>query len=293
MITITTQTKDGLTTQHIIYDKHENPPPSKKVWKTYEIRYAMRGEYVEDINGRKVPVLYRNTLKRRRNRQHPINDIMLIFPGQTWIESKHNSRPFCWSTSPQTGVKSRRSTTQKAIARLILAGIKPEQAIRQATHRKTELTNKQVNDYIRSEKFLDALMEEAGIDKTNLKEELLKRGITFEAVAEQLVEWFQTKEIAWPLRKMAAEKIIETLEKKTRTQQPILQPLTGQNITNIEQINVMVRKEIESRQQGHAGQIVSQRSIDENNSLSELFLGTDGTNALDKSGPLSEEDSLA
>lgn len=209
MIEVKTQSRYGLVSTHMIYEKHEAIPQGKFCFDWQVMTNAMRGDYVRDFHGRQVPVLFRKTLRRATGQ-----DVMLVFPGQAWLASKHGHRAFIWSLSPRTGMKL--NLKHKLFAQMLARGaneITAYQAVWTSTPKKA-IPYKLIGLYC-NEKFIMLFLETTGIMST-LKKALEERNINANTVAEKLADLLDDTEVHVSLRKMAFEKVIEILEEKDK-----------------------------------------------------------------------------
>lgn len=243
MVKHTTVSETGLEREHIIYEKHDVLPAQVRVFDWTQMNLAMRGDHVRDYHGRVVPVLYRQTLHRKRKGRS--KDLMMVFPGQTYLASKHGSRPWVWTTAP----KKRTLMTRKHIlfAKLLAQGVSEEQAYRTIwpSIPKTRVPSRVVQLF-KNDKFIRLMIEETGM-ATNSKELFEKRGITVDEMVRRMVDLMDDMKAPANLRKMAYDRAWEALTEETKKL-----PQGSKGGINIEQFNQM------NLQQGD--QTVSQRS---------------------------------
>jgi hypothetical protein len=78
MIELQRKNGDGITKKYTIYEAGDLVPSTVRLVPYAKRFEAMRGEYVEDINGRFVPLLRRICINKTNNHHN------MIFPGFTW-----------------------------------------------------------------------------------------------------------------------------------------------------------------------------------------------------------------
>lgn len=231
MIKHTTISDTGLEREHIIYEKHDVIPDSVRVFDWTDMKLAFRGDHVRDYHGRVVPVLYRQTLHRKR--QGGKKDLMMVFPGQTYMASKHGDRPWVWSTAPKKRTLMTRKHT--LFAKLLAEGVPEDQAYRTVwpSIPKTKIPSR-VLQLFKNDKFVHLMIRETGMSK-NTKDLFEKKGITVEEMVKRMVELMDDKKAPANLRKMAYDRAWEALTEEAKK---LPQKSGGINIEQFNQMNL-------------------------------------------------------
>jgi len=209
MIEVKTESRHGYESKHTVYEKHELIPNGKFCFEWQVMTQAMRGDYVRDYHGRQIPVLFRQTLKRATGR-----DLMMVFPGQTWLASKHAHKPFVWSLSPRSSTKV--NLRHKLFAEMISKGVDEVAAYHAVwtSVPKKAIPYRLLGLYC-NENFIMLFLEVTGL-MTPLKQALIDHGMDTEKIATRLIGLVDDSEAPIPLRKMAFEKVIDILQEKTQ-----------------------------------------------------------------------------
>lgn len=184
---------------YVIYEPGDIIPEGIRVVR-YRNRFsAMKGEYVEDINGRIVPCLRRQTVSKKR-------DFILIFPGFTWMP--HNQPIFSYpleraSQPPET----RLSWKHRQMARYMEMGLSPELCVTKVYGRRGNAAIVILRRLFDNPAFLHYLATQTSYMST-LRRELEKRNIGVDTVADQISDILNDPKPNTLLKKWALETIV-------------------------------------------------------------------------------------
>lgn len=197
-----------------IYEKHDPPPVGRRIFNHWEMDKAMRGEWVRDVNGKIVPVLRRVEFTRKKGTR-PGKEVLLIFPGFSWMVRAYEDRPFCYPDEPRFRTKGI-SPSHALFAKLLSKGLEWDRAMGIAFPKLPPRARKlRAMTILNNDTFIILYLEEAGI-MADLKKHLADaHNITDVSVIDMLVDIMKDKDEAASLRKYAIETIFGlTSEKK-------------------------------------------------------------------------------
>lgn len=211
MIELKRKRSDGITSTYTIYEPGDIVPATVRLV-PYRSRWAaMKGEYVEDINGRFVPLLRRICINKHLGHHN------MIFPGFTWQPWRNElfSYPLekaASSDAPQ-GIRGK----DILVAKLIDEGIDIEACVKRAY---PGYGRRQIMGYVMrmfsNPVFLQFLFVELGYVK-KLKTALEKRGISVESIADQIGNLIDDEKAVPTLRKWALETALAALESQDKS----------------------------------------------------------------------------
>jgi hypothetical protein len=211
MITLQRTRLNGVKQTYSIYEAGDIVPPDIRLV-SYKNRWtAMKGEYVEDINGRFIPLLRRICINKNLNHHN------MIFPGFTWQPWRNDlfSYPIDKASADNVPVGLRGKDI--LIAKLIEEGLDAEQCVRRAY---PGWGRRQVMAYLMrmfaNPVFLRYLFVELGYVK-KLKKALENRGISVDSIADQIGDLISDEKAVPTLRKWALETALAALESQDKT----------------------------------------------------------------------------
>lgn len=206
MIQLTRTRLNGTKHTYSIYEAGDVVPhgvtlvPYRKRWQ------AMKGEYVEDINGRYVPLLRRICINKHLNHHN------MIFPGFTWQPWKQERFSYPVDKASADNVPVGLRGKDILVAKLIEEGLDAEQCVRRAY---PGYGRRQVMSYLMrmfaNPVFLQYLFVELGYVK-RLKKALENRGISVDSIADQIGDLIADEKAVPTLRKWALETALAALE---------------------------------------------------------------------------------
>lgn len=211
MITLKRQRHTGVTAEYLIYEAGDVVPPTVRLV-AYKDRFtAMRGEYVEDINGRFVPLLRRICINKTNNHTN------MIFPGFTWQPWKNIMFSYPLEKAATSDVPVGIKGKDLLVARLIEEGVDIETCVRRAY---PGYGRRQVMSYLMrmfaNPVFLKYLFVELGYVK-KLKKALEQRGISVDSIADQIGDLITDDKAVPTLRKWALETALAALETQDKS----------------------------------------------------------------------------
>lgn len=195
------------TREYVIYEAHDTLPQGIMVHEYYNMRYAMRGEWIRDSKGRVVPILRRFSIG---------SDVLFIFPGFSWKLKAFADRTFTYPNDPNFSV-GKMNARHALFARLVGRGMDwykaylvafPRTPIRAAKSAVFKLLN--------NDAFFILFLQELNI-MSDLKKHLEQNhGITDTEIIDTLVELMKDKDEAPSLRKYAIETIFNITTKSDK-----------------------------------------------------------------------------
>lgn len=197
-------------TRRIIYEPGDLVPNGIKLVRYRDRFSAMRGEYVEDINGRFVPLLQRVRIKAR-------DGYHFIFPGYCW--ATYRTDRFSWPVSTAS-VNSTPTRVLPPKAHLVLAmlskGVDMNAVAARAWPGDTYKTRlRRLRHYFHNELFMTLFLEQTGY-MNKLKEALLNRGINQERIGNEIADIIESGGRDARLRQWALEKAMEILDEEKK-----------------------------------------------------------------------------
>lgn len=212
MIELKRRRLDGIVQSHVIYEAGDIVPPTVRLVPYRRRFHAMKGEYVEDINGRYVPLLRRICINKASNHNN------MIFPGFTWQPWKNEMFSYPLAKAATDDVPVGLKGKDLLVARLIEDGVDAEESVRKAYPR---MGRRQIMNYLMrmfmNPVFLRYLFVELGYVK-KLKRALEERGISVDSIATQIEDLIGNERAVPTLRKWALETALNALETQERQQ---------------------------------------------------------------------------
>lgn len=212
MIVLERKRLDGIKASYTIYEAGDIVPATVRLVPYAKRFEAMRGEYVEDINGRFVPLLRRICINKDKNHHN------MIFPGHTWQPFKNVMFSYPLEKASMENVPVGLTGKDILVAKLIDEGIDAEVCVKRAYPR---YGRRQVINYLmrifHNPAFLQYLFQELGYVK-KLKAALVQRGVSVDSIAEQIEGLINNDHAVPTLRKWALETALAALETQDRMQ---------------------------------------------------------------------------
>lgn len=216
MIEVIRPRGNGINHKYVIYEPGDIRPQGFMYVSFRNIANANPGSYVEDVNGRWVPLLRRITIDKARNR------VNFIFPGFCYQPWKHEL--FSYPIDNLKYVLPNGLRPQHvALAKLIASGIGMQEAAR-IIYPKVKKSRQKflLTALFHNNLFVGYILEEMGM-RSKLKEALEARQLNPERVADEIENILTTKEAHHSLKKWALETIVAVYE-NPRTDVPIGPP---------------------------------------------------------------------
>ncbi len=209
MITYTRSLSREKSLSYVIYEPSDAIPVGIIVIPWQNMRMAMKGNHVRDVHGKVIPILFRKLLKRKSGQ-----DLMLVFPGQTWIASKHSDRPFAYTNDPN--IRTSLTAPQRMFASLLANGVQMDDAFRRSFPKVTSRgTKARMMAIFANREFMFLYLEETGL-MSKIKDMLAERGITQETMVDRLVDLLDDAKAPANLRKYALETLWEEVNEKEK-----------------------------------------------------------------------------
>jgi len=207
MVEIKRTRESGLQHVYRIYEPGDVVPVGTRIVKYGRRRSAFKGDYVEDINGRLIPLLQRITIDR--NKQHT----NYIFPGFCWQPWK--SEIFSYPLD-KAAVEPHLTAKQHYIAMMLKNGLDIMEAVKNAY---PKVTKRRllflVRNTFQSKAFVMHFLTELGY-MSKLKTALEARGINTDVVADHIATMIHDPEAVPSLKKWALETAMEALNEDPR-----------------------------------------------------------------------------
>jgi hypothetical protein len=195
MIEVVIRKSSGTTATYFIYEDSDPSGVKKlkeslkdtphKIHQYTNVRNAMRGDWVKDINGRYVPVLRVVTFKRHRDDTADKYEKLIIFPGHAYPTT--NNKPFSYPIKKENLPKNlsvQEVLFGKQLAEGIDAWVAAQRSFRNIAHSPKKLRQRILRTFQKDSFIFFYLKHHSTMDK--LKEALMERGITQDVIADHL-----------------------------------------------------------------------------------------------------------
>jgi hypothetical protein len=229
MIQLTRKRLSGVSSTYNIYEAGDVAPSTIRLV-PYKDRFsAMKGEYVEDINGRFVPLLRRICINKNLNHHN------MIFPGFTWQPWKNAMFSYPLEKASTDDVPVGLKGKDILVARLLEEGLDPEVSVRRAY---PGYGRRQIVSYLMrmfaNPVFLRYLFVELGYVK-KLKKALEQRGVSVDSIADQIGDLIGNEKAVPTLRKWALETALAALESQEKQGYATAMAIEDKNLDDIMQ----------------------------------------------------------
>lgn len=206
MIELVRKRSNGVKHTYTVYEPGDIVPPQIRLVRYKDRHHAMKGDYVEDINGRFVPLLRRVCINKERNHHN------MIFPGFCWQPFKQMIFSFPIDKAVLSDVPDGVNGKDIIFAKLLHEGIDPEVAVKRVYPR---FSRRQVVNYIlkmfANPQFVQHLFSDLGY-MNKLKAALQAQGLSVDAIADKINEFISDPKANPGLRKWALETALNSLE---------------------------------------------------------------------------------
>lgn len=226
MIEIKRKRQSGAVHTYTLYEAGDIVPATIRLV-TYRNRFsAMSGEYVEDINGRFVPLLRRICINKTLKHHN------MIFPGFTWQPWKNVMFSYPIDKAQADDVASGLRGKDLLVAKLIQQGYDAEQCVKKAY---PSYGRRQIIGYLSrmfmNPMFIQYLFVELGYVK-KLKAALERRGVNVDSLADEIENLITSNSANPTLKRWALETALQALETQDKSS-PI--PQLGEGDKNLDE----------------------------------------------------------
>jgi len=227
MIQIQRQRESGATHTYTIYEAGDVVPATVRLVPYAKRFEAMSGEYVEDINGRFVPLLRRICINKQLKHHN------MIFPGFTWQPWKNVMFSYSIEKGSAASIPQGLRGKDILVAKLIEQGLDAEACVRRAypTYGRRQIMSYLTRMFM-NQKFIQYLFVELGFVK-KLKKALENKGVTVDRIAEEIDQLLSDERSNPTLRRWALETALAALESQDKST-PI--PQIGANDAGLDEI---------------------------------------------------------
>ena len=228
MIELVRKRSNGVKFTYTIYEPGDIVPVQMRLVRYKDRHHAMKGDYVEDINGRFVPLLRRVCIDKERNHHN------MIFPGFCWQPFKQMIFSFPIDKAVLSDVPDGVNGKDIVFAKLLHEGVDPEVAVKKLNPR---FSRRQVVNYIlrmfANQQFVQHLFADLGY-MNKLKKALQDQGLSVEAIADRISEFISDPRANPGLRKWALETALNALETQDK-RQPLAE-LQSMEMDNLDEL---------------------------------------------------------